>query len=107
MLEAENPPKVLLFHCGGFLSRLGSFQATTLKESAMCEPQLSPGREQPPIAELLPSVPSRPSVPQGKLKKSNEKYAKMEIVVKLFRVNSKILTLKMWFSHGLISKILV
>ena len=33
-------------------------------------------------------------------------YAHMEVVVKIFRVDSKMLTSKFWFSCGLISQIL-
>ena len=39
--------------------------------------------------------------------KNREKYAQMEIVVRIFRVNSSILSSKCWFSHGFISNILV
>ena len=35
------------------------------------------------------------------------RYAHMEVVVNFFRVNSKKMTSKFWFSHGSISKILV
>ena len=44
---------------------------------------------------------------KDKTMKSNDKYAYMEVAVKHFRVDSKILTSKFWFSLGLISKILV
>ena len=37
----------------------------------------------------------------------NMSYAQMQIVVKIFRANSKILTSKFWFSLAAISKILV
>ena len=39
--------------------------------------------------------------------KPKDMYATNLIVVRLFRVNSQILTSKFWFSHGLISQILV
>ena len=35
------------------------------------------------------------------------KYAHMDVVVQIFRVDTKMLTSKFWFSLGLISKILV
>ena len=49
------------------------------------------------------------SVKNGGLhtKKTKEKYAKHLILVRFFRINSKCLTSKFWFSHGLISNILV
>ena len=41
------------------------------------------------------------------MRKLKNEYAKTLIVVEIFRVSSKNVTSKLWFSHGLISKILV
>ena len=52
-------------------------------------------------------VPLLRVAPKRVNRKSLIKYAQTLIVVSFFRVNSKILTSKFWFSHSLISKILV
>ena len=63
------------------------------------------------ISDPRPRYPAQPEIEVDNTKilqpKAKRQYAKNLIVVRNFRVDSKMLTSKFWFSRGLISNMLV